>query len=234
MTDQYIPTRCINEERLPDDGFDIVELFKFYLIKEQNDPANNIAKPRAFYPSSFGNTCRRALYYHRIGAEHQKRWTTEDLLLFKAGDAYHTALQDLIKDHGGVLIEDRIRIDDIDTNGYVDSVFKTEEWIIEIKSIAESSYNALTKPKEDHKKQAHLYMWAHDIPRAQLVYVNRNTGALRKFKVLFSNETWGEIVEEVNEVDAAVEANEPPPYASNEYTCRKCKFFLKGCDRPAS
>ncbi len=229
MTNE-LSQRCINEVELPNEDFDVVELITYYLIKEINKPRK--AKPRPFYPSSFGNRCKRSLYLHRTGAKSEEKTSIKNKLLFMAGDANHEALQDLLKNHKGIKIEESVKIPSLDISGRVDGVFTSEDWVLEIKSVGDATFRSLVKAKQDHIYQTHCYMWGFDIPRGQILYVNRNDGTLRKFDVKFSNEVWSEIVELVAEVDGHVEREEPPPYEPIDYICSGCKFFEISCDPP--
>ena len=228
-----IPTRCIEEqgEHLPEGDFDVVELINYFIIKELQRPWK--AKPRPYYPSSFGDgRCKRSLYLHRTGADAEKKHPIKDMLLFACGDAYHEVLQRIMKDHQGIQIEESVKIPDLDISGRCDGVFATEEWVLEIKSVGDSTFRSLIRPKSDHIYQAHCYMWGLDIPRAQILYVNRNDGSLRKFDVFFENEVWEKIVTEINEMDDRVANQDIPDFTENTYQCYGCKFKNVSCHPP--
>ena len=63
-----------------------------------------------------------------------------------------------------------------------------------------------------------------DIPRCQLVYVNRDNGLLKKFDVHFDDEVWAKVVGTIATVEASVKKGTPPEREISRWVCRTCKF----------
>lgn len=68
---------------------------------------------------------------------------------------------------------------------------------LEIKSEAPAGYEALKKPKDEHVRQAHIYMAALDLPLMWFFYMNKgnqnNTNSMAPWLVVFQPEIWKEI-----------------------------------------
>ena len=225
MTEIIDPIRCMREEKLDDDGFDIQEHINILLErknKERWERTKNI-----YHPSSIRG-CKRALYYDRVGLEPKQRIPADLRLLFDMGHSIHDMLQSLIAQGGEEFSsEDRAVFEPLHLGGSCDGVFRARDWILEIKTVGESVFRSLVKPKEDHLWQIHCYMWAFDIPRCQLLYVNRASGRMRNFKVSFSNEVWEKVTDVIQLVEGYVEQENPPPKEPNRYMCGTCKFFYE-------
>ena len=134
-------------------------------------------------------------------------------------------IQEYLSQMDGFESEVRVEFPDLHLYGHCDGVFREQDWVLEIKTVGESVYRTLVKPKVEHIWQVHCYMFALDIPRTQLFYVNRASGAMRLFKIEFSNDIWEEVSGAIGYVEAHVEKNEPPPREINSWACRSCKFY---------
>lgn len=178
-----------------------------------------------YHPSSVSpTTCKRALYYDRTNVTPQPQHDSATQAIFDEGHGTHHIIQKRLSQHEGFVDECKIRIEDLHVAGSTDGLFRNEDWVLEIKSIGDSSFLSLSKPKTEHVWQLHLYMYAMDTPRAQLLYVNRNNGSKKLFRVPFSKETWDSIVGLLKEVEGHVERQEPPDRIDAMYVCRQCKF----------
>lgn len=218
-----VPERCINEDYPEEHSeFSVTELLDSILRKEgvrQRIPSGN------FSPSSMAG-CKRKLWYYRMKYELRESIQPKERMLFDIGHAIHDMTQSKFKDNvEGFECEDRTKDSIFQLSGYTDGVFRVEDWVLEIKTIGDASFGKLVKPKKEHLWQAYCYMWCWDIPRAQILYINRNNGLRRAFRVWFQNEVWDEIVEVIHEVNGYVEREEAPPPEPNMFNCRTCGFY---------
>jgi CRISPR/Cas system-associated exonuclease Cas4 (RecB family) len=188
-----------------------------------------------YHPSSMGG-CKRKLYYERTAAPREQWGGLQDLLYRLLGHIVHDGLQDFFKKLRKTFkAEVKIRVPDLHIAGSVDGVFPLLDWVIEIKTIGDASFKKLTKPLHDHLVQVHAYMWALDIPRAQILYVNRaNTDRwgenTRTFKVPFDFDLFEAFVlRPIADVEAHIEAGTIPEQEISSYKCSRCAF-LKHCD----
>lgn len=209
-------------------GFDVVELIEEILENDNKKPWTRTIG--LYHPSSMGpKACKRSLFYDRIGEKPNPKISPSLGMLFGLGHAVHDVIQGKLGAHEGFISELPLRSEKHSLIGHCDGVFREEGWVLEIKTIGEASFRTLVKPKEEHVWQAHCYMYCTSTPRAQVLYVNRNTGAMRNFKVKFDQEIWDNIVELVNTVEEYVANKEPAPRTVNKFFCKSCKF-LEQCN----
>ena len=219
----FVPIRCLRgEEPENDREFDVTKVFRESVLSENDKPWTR--KKSCYHPSALSG-CKRAIYYDRIGIEPKSCWNFETLMFFDLGHALHDMVQKRLMDAiPGFQPEVTVDFKELNIYGHCDGVFAEQDWVLEIKTIGSSGFGSLIRPKKDHVMQMHCYMAGLDIPRAQLVYVNRDNGMLRKFDVFFDDEVWAKCVAVISTVEEAIEANEPPPKELNKWVCRTCKF----------
>jgi len=223
MKKDKMPVRCFREEQPKNDrNFNIAQEFDYLLEMENAKPWTR--KIGHYHPSSIRG-CKRAMYYDRIGSEPKPRIHADLRMLFDMGHALHGMVQEYLAQIEGFEPEVAIEFEPLNLYGHCDGVFRIQDWVLEIKTVGESVYRTLVQPKTDHIWQIHCYMFALDIPRTQLLYVNRATGATRLFKVEFSNDIWDQIVSIINYVEEFVKKETPPPQEISKWTCRSCKFY---------
>ena len=179
-----------------------------------------------YHPSSLNPArCKRELYHDRIGTQPQPSHRTFMQAIFDEGHGTHNVLQARLSGgHVGFTPECRVTIPDLHISGDTDGLFRVEDWLLEIKTMGDSTFSTAVKPKVDHLWQVHIYMFGMDVPRTQLLYVNRNNGRRRNFKVLFSVDIWEQVLALVAELEGMVERQEEPPMIDDAYTCGSCKF----------
>lgn len=217
--------RCLSGE-LPEENrsFDVSELLDDLIRQEMRGPWTRTTG--VYHPSSLSpGSCKRALYYDRTAMPPRPQHSGSLQAIFDEGHGTHHIIQSRIKrGHAGFEEECHINIESLKISGSTDGVFQNEDWILEIKTIGDAGFSSLVRPKTEHVWQMHPYMFARDIPRAQLLYVNRNTGAKRSFKVYFDVKVWDQIKLLIAEIERHVERQEPPEPIDDAYQCRGCKF----------
>ena len=223
MPAEHFPLRCIKEVDLPDDGFDVKEALIEY-FKGLNDKEWT-RKVGVHHPSALGG-CTRARYYDRLGIAPKPRKPVEQLVMFEVGHAIHDRWQKILQKMFPGFEAELLAVDEeLFMAGHCDGVFRIKDWILEIKTVGDSSFRRLRSPKKDHVEQAHCYMWAFDVPRSQILYICRNTGLMKNYKRKFSMETWRTIVGKFEEIEDGIVAEQPPPKEPNTWVCPGCKFF---------
>ena len=147
-------------------------------------------------------------------------------MIFDIGHALHDMLQNkLTKEFPDFEAEVSVRNDELNIVGHCDGVFRERDWILEIKTAGESVFKNLIRPKKEHVYQVHCYMFALDIPRCQLLYISRASGAMKQFIVEFDNEIFTEVASLIKSVEEYVVRDELPPPQPNKWVCRSCKFY---------
>lgn len=100
------------------------------------------------------------------------------------------------------------------------------EYVFELKSIKQEQFNKLTKPHAEHIAQAYVYMLMTDIPRAVILYENKNTQELKEFVLIRNESTMRGIIEKIESVMKYVTEYEEkkllPPKCKNKY-CDGCR-----------
>lgn len=217
-----IPIRCFREESIEDSkDFDVGELYDSLLDAEDKKPWSRTVG--VYHPSSLGQ-CKRANYYDRIGVPPTKNVSKDLKQRFEVGHAVHEWFQRRLKNDPDFECEVVARVDGLFIEGSCDGVFRHRNWVLEIKTISDGDYKRLVRAKKEHILQVHCYMAAFDIPRAQIMYINKNSGARRVFRIKFSNELWDEVVELITDLEMCVETETPPPQEISKYNCPNCKF----------
>ena len=224
MNDPFItPVRCL-DGLIPknDRNFNCGTEFDWVLEMENKKPWTR--KIGHYHPSSIRG-CKRSMYYDRIGTKPVERIPADLRMLFNMGHALHDMMERYFKVIPGFESEVAVEFAPLNIYGHCDGVFREQEWVLEIKTIGETGYQTLVRPDISHVWQVHCYMFALNIPRTQLLYVNRSSGAKRLFKVEFSMDIWNEIVGVLDYVEGHVKRNEPPPQEVSKYSCGTCKFY---------
>jgi CRISPR/Cas system-associated exonuclease Cas4 (RecB family) len=222
------PHRCLREEKLPENDFNISYEWERILEEENKKPWTR--KTEADHPSSLGmcagsNGCRRAIYYDRIGTPPKEQVPAHMRMIFSMGHALHDMVQAKIEDDfDDFKAEVKSEFPALKLYGHCDGIFAERDWILEIKTCSNDVFRKTVRPKKEHVWQVHCYMFCHDIPRCQLMYVNRANGSTRTFQVEFENDVWDRIVEIIEYVESFVEKGEPPPQEPSWFSCNSCKF----------
>lgn len=204
------------------DEFDVNEELEKALTAENNKPWDR--RIGVYHPSSLGK-CKRNLYYDRIGVLPVRNNTVDQQVIFQMGHATHWWVQNMFRSFSPDFKDEvSAKNDELFIGGSCDGVFAARGWLLEIKSIGNDGFTSLVRPLPDHVEQIHAYMVALKIPRAQLLYVNRNNGARQRFRVFFSEDIWKKILADIEEVENAIKTEEPPERKVDFMMCRSCKF----------
>lgn len=68
-----------------------------------------------------------------------------------------------------------------------------DPWIVEVKTMNAFAWGNLVEPKPDHRMQVESYMRGKRIPRGIVLYENKNTQALKLFRVDTDDDLWNGI-----------------------------------------
>ena len=220
-----VPERCLNEKKIKEGNeFRVQDEIGRIDFEANMEPWTR--RVGGYHPSSLTPTaCKRALYYDRTGEQPESRIPPDLRMIFDMGHALHDMLQaKLEKEFDDFVSEVSVQHEDLHIVGHCDGVFKDKDWVLEIKTVGESVFKSLVRPKKEHVYQVHCYMFALDIPRCQLLYIARATGQMRTFVVEFDHDVFQEIVNTIKTVEHFVEQGEEPPKEPNKWVCRTCKF----------
>jgi len=180
------------------------------------------------YPSSIGSCDRQVLYNLKKGTPGREMSQAPALKLSGIGNALHDMYQDWAIEALGAEefeAEKSFRLETQKLSMRIDGVMAAKDWIIEFKTLGETGYKNLRKPRDYDLLQVHCYMFTLDMPRAILYYINRNTGEDCEFKVYFDPSIWQEILNTIARVMQHEQEGTVPPRISNTFWCSRCRYF---------
>jgi len=146
----------------------------YLVVKNQND----FKRVDGFHPS-YTNQCARYWVYLFRGVSIEPTFTGHTYRIFDNGHAVHDRLYDYFRNMG-ILLEEEIPVDHKDppVRGTADGII---DWdgrkLIELKSISQEGFHYRqlhNKPKDDHIRQAQVYMRCLDLDDGFVIYENKN------------------------------------------------------------
>lgn len=135
-------------------------------------------KVGGFHPS-YTNQCARYWYYLFEGIEMETSFSPQTYRIFDNGHAVHERIYSYLRDMG-ILVAEEIPVtyDDPPIEGTADGVIDFYgKKLIELKSISNEGFEyrrIYKKPKDDHFRQAQIYMRCLDLDQAFVIYENKN------------------------------------------------------------
>jgi CRISPR/Cas system-associated exonuclease Cas4 (RecB family) len=215
---------CFSSAYVADDGF---------RIKEEVDAAFTDANKESYtrgigyhHPSALGSVnCARALGYERAGVLPAPNFTVWSHGYFELGHLIHNLVQGKLYRRLGDRFQSEvpIQIPSLNIGGSADGVID-RKYVLEIKTIGAKSYSSLRAPKRAHIDQVHLYMMALNIPRALILYVNRDNLATKEFFVRFDAKHLTRLLGRIAEIENKLDADQLPDREVDPYDCGECKY----------
>ena len=155
------------------------------------------------HPSGIAR-CVRSQFYSLLRAPKVEDVNAKLRRIFENGDYTHLRLQRL-------MLRAKLTIPSLDNNkgehkfeskkyrvrGTCDGIIKSNDAILEIKSINQRGFSALSGPKAEHIWQTHLYMWGLQKKLVVYLYECKDTQDLREFVRPFDQETFDTIFERI-------------------------------------
>lgn len=148
-----------------------IDNYLLSLNAKDNDRASNVNSP------SQASACMRANFYSRTGVSVDGSIEPRTRRIFNNGDGVHERLQGYLEDCGVLLMpEVPIINDEYTIQGHTDGYLALSRskdkvldvGILEIKSINSNGFTNLKAPKEEHKIQAMVYLYASEERRKYL------------------------------------------------------------------
>ena len=149
-------------------------------IDEQLSKKNQTTfkKVGGFHPS-YTNQCSRYWYYLFEGANVTSDFSPQTHRIFDNGHAVHERLYSYFRDMG-ILVDEEIKVtySDPPIEGTADGIINWYgDKLIELKSISSEGFHyrqIYKKPKDDHYRQAQIYMHCLDLDSGFVIYENKN------------------------------------------------------------
>lgn len=154
---------------------ELVDAIDAHLAK-RNSPA--MKKVAGFHPS-YTNQCARYWFYLFKGVEVTSSFNPQTYRIFDNGHAVHERLYSYLRGMG-ILVAEEIPVtySDPPIEGTADGII---DWyghkLIELKSISSEGFHyrqLYNKPKDEHYRQAQIYMRCLDLPAGYVIYENKN------------------------------------------------------------
>lgn len=149
-------------------------------LQKRNAPT--FKQVSGFHPS-YTNQCSRYWYYLFNGVELTQSFSPQTYRIFDNGHAVHNRLYSYFRDMG-ILVEEEIAVknDSPPIEGTADGII---EWygrkLIELKSISSEGFHyrkLYNKPKDEHYRQAQIYMRCLNLDSGYVIYENKNNQEL--------------------------------------------------------
>jgi len=178
-----------------------------------------------FHPSEMAITpCDRRLYYAVTKADKVGKIVPYLRTIFNVGHAVHDVLQDAMTD-AGVPIE--ILAEDVDAKIHGRTDGAGEDYIVEIKSAAHSSFKNYEKkgPSESHLQQTSVYSTLLEKKEVRFQYFNKNDGQIMEIITPHNPAEYAFLQGRAKTVLAHVKANTPPAQLEKYgRTCKDCPY----------
>ena len=145
-------------------------------LEKRNAPV--IKKVGGFHPS-YTNQCARYWHYLFEGTEVETSFKPQTYRIFDNGHAVHDRLYSYLREMG-ILVAEEIPVthEDPPIEGTADGII---DWyghkLIELKSISSEGFHyrqIYKKPKDEHFRQAQIYMRCLDLSSGYVIYENKN------------------------------------------------------------
>jgi CRISPR/Cas system-associated exonuclease Cas4 (RecB family) len=196
---------------------------KFYLDKQRDKEQTH------FYITDAGK-CARALFF-KFKNVPRKEMEASVLRLFDHGDHMHQLIMKpllSIRDVHVVASEVNVPPQEI-ISGRADAIISDGQnlYVLDIKSMNSMIFDKLLEPKEENVDQIQLYLHYFKIPKGVLLYVNKNTLALKEFMVEYSQEKSLSLLNGLQENKKKIDCGVIPDRISNypeDWQCRYCQF----------
>ena len=162
--------------------------------------------------------CLRRSYYYRKKFLSISPANTLKLL----GDSLHNAFQEVLRREGyEIEYEVGIQLPQIRLVGHIDAYHPEKSVVLEFKT----TNNIPEEPYETHLRQASIYKELVNAKHCYLIYISRNDGRVRVFKVNNSKGVIRWAVERAKQLYEALVSDNPPSGEQNNY-CQWCEFRL--------
>ena len=131
-----------------------------------------------FHPS-YTNQCARYWVYLFRGVEVENTFAPQTHRIFDNGHAVHERIYSYLRAMNILDSEEiPVNLDDPPISGTADGIINFDgKKLIELKSISDAGFayrRTYNKPKDDHVRQAQIYMHCLDLPSGFVIYENKN------------------------------------------------------------
>ena len=194
---------------------------KFYLDKHKDREQHH------FYITDAGK-CPRAIFFKFKNVPREKM-TAEVLRMLDHGDYVQMHILNSLFSLG-VVRASEIKIPPQEIiSGRADAIITldNELYVVDFKSMNSYKFKDLKAPLDDNVNQIQLYLHFFKIPRGILLYVDKNTLALKEFLVNYNPKMVHSLLKSLEDLKEKIDTNVIPtrlPDYPNNMQCRYCAF----------
>jgi len=196
---------------------------QFYLDRERDREQHH------FYITDAGK-CQRSVFF-KFKKAPREELEARVLRMFDYGDYIHNfIMKPLLAQKEVHVVSAEVNINSQELiSGRADAIISDgkELYILDIKGINGSIFDSLTQPKEEHIAQLQLYLHFFKREKGILLYVNKDTLALKEFPISY-DPAWAKmLLDNLVKLKTKIEANIIPQrlldYPEN-WQCKYCQF----------
>ncbi|MBI2042304.1 MAG: PD-(D/E)XK nuclease family protein [Candidatus Nealsonbacteria bacterium] len=196
---------------------------KYYLEREKHK------EQQRFYVTDAGK-CGRAVFFKFKNAP-RKEMEAHILRLFDHGDQIHQLImKPLLSMREIHVVASEVNIPPQELiSGRSDAIVSDgrDLYVLDIKSMNSMIFDKLCEPKEENVDQLQLYLHYFKVPKGILLYVNKNTLALKEFTVERDEGRALYLINSLEEIKKRIDSSTIPSrlgdYPGN-WQCRYCQF----------
>jgi CRISPR/Cas system-associated exonuclease Cas4 (RecB family) len=196
-------------------------LDNYYLDREHDREQNH------FYVTDAGK-CARAVFFKFKNVPREKM-VPDVLRMFDHGDYIQMQMLNSLFSLGIVRASEVTIPPQALISGRADAIVTLENklYVVDFKSMNSMIFRKLTSPKEDNVNQVQLYMHYFQIPRGILLYVNKDTLALKEFVLEYDKSRVEKLLSYLEDLNGKLKKDIIPDrlvdYPKNSQ-CRYCQF----------
>lgn len=204
---------------------ELIDAIDSHLAK-RNSP--EMKKVNGFHPS-YTNQCARYWFYLFQGVEVTSSFRPQTYRIFDNGHAVHERLYGYFRGMG-ILVEEEIPVQHQDPpiEGTADGII---DWyghkLIELKSISSEGFHyrqLYNKPKDEHYRQAQIYMRCLNLDSGYVIYENKNNQEILPIFIERDDEFIDKLFKKYRGFYKSYIDNEIPkqPYKRSSANCSSC------------
>jgi len=182
-----------------------------------------------FYITDAGK-CGRAIFF-KFKKAPREEIEARVLRMFDHGDSIHQLImKPLFSIRGIHVVASEVEIPSKELiSGRADAIISDGKdlYVIDIKSMNSMIFKNLESPKEENLDQLQLYLHFFKIPRGILLYVNKDTQALKEFLINYDPVRAKNILNDLTQLKEKIDSNMIPtrlPIWPEGWQCQYCQF----------
>lgn len=202
------------------------EIIDKYYLERQKDK-----EQQRFYVTDAGK-CGRAVFFKFKNAP-KKEMEANILRLFDHGDQIHQLImKPLLSMREIHVVASEVNIPPQELiSGRSDAIVSDGKdlYVLDIKSMNSMIFDKMNEPKEENVDQLQLYLHYFKVPKGILLYVNKNTLALKEFLIEREEGRALYLINLLEEIKKRIDSNTIPGRLDNypaSWQCKYCQFRI--------